>query len=355
MPAWNQLLEQFLGLRTDDARNTWLNTQLTAALKRVSALRGDRHVILYGSAFLQKPQAAPQSLQISHEDLNGLMAVIYGMDWSRGLTLMLHTPGGVVNAAESWVDYLRAKFDSIESIVPVLSMSAGTMIALSSERIVMGRQSQLGPIDPQMPIGGRTVSARAVVDQFERAREEIIGSESGPGDLRSAHLWAPVLQSVGPSLLQEAQNALEYGESMVSRWLAAYMFKGTADAEEKGRSVAAHFNDATTHKSHGRRINAGEAAGLKVEIENLEDSPDLQEAVLTVYHLMTIVFEQSPASKILWSDEGRTWIKNWVPPEVAQQMAAQGPPRPGGPGQPAPPPMNRQQRRQQERDAGKGR
>jgi hypothetical protein len=236
------------------------------------------------------------------------MSVVFGMDWSKGLTLLIHSPGGVTNAAETIVAYLRSKFDSIEIIVPAFAMSAGTMITLAGNHVVMGRQSQLGPIDPQMPVGGRFVSARAIVEQFDRAKGEILG------DKTLAHVWAPVLQSVGPALLQEAQNALDYGESMVAKWLASYMFGGIADAQEKGKQCARHFNDASTHKSHGRRIDRVEAKSHGVTIEDLEDDQRLQDEVLTSYHLMTLGFEQSAIAKVIWSNSGRSWIKSWLPP-----------------------------------------
>ena len=104
------------------------------------------------------------------------MSTIYGMTWSKGLTLLLHTPGGVTNAAETIVAYLWSKFLDIEVIVPTYAMSAGTMISLAANRLIMGRQSQLGPIDPQMPMGGCFVSARAIVDQFERAKADVLSN-----------------------------------------------------------------------------------------------------------------------------------------------------------------------------------
>ncbi len=142
-------------------------------------------------------------------------------------------------------------------------MSAGTMITLAADRVVMGRQSQLGPIDPQFIFGGRSLSAQAVVDQFERAKGEI------KADMALAHVWAPILSTIGPALLQEAQNALAYGEQMVARWLEHYMFRGASDAATKAAATAKHFNDATIHKSHGRRIDRAEARQHGVVIEDL--------------------------------------------------------------------------------------
>lgn len=305
MPAWNELLDQLEKLPPDQA-GQWLKAQHTSALDAVSKLRENRNVILYASAFLQKPAAPGSSLQITHEEINGFMSVMYGMDWSKGLTLILHTPGGFTNATETLVAYLCSKFQYIEVIIPTYAMSAGTMISLAADRIVMGRQSQLGPIDPQMQVAGLFVSARAIVEQFERAKTEILD------DLSLAHVWAPILQSVGPALLQEAQNALEYGESMVERWLATRMLKGTPHL---AKSTAKHFNDATKHKSHGRRIDRDEARANAVLVDDLEQSQALQEATLTAYHIATIFFEKSPATKMLVSNAGRVWVKNFVIPQ----------------------------------------
>lgn len=238
MPAWNDLLNEFQ-VAMAAGQNDWLQQKLVAALQDVSNLREDRNVIFYSSAFLQKPNVDPSLLQITYEEINGFMSVMYGMDWSKNLTLILHTPGGVTNAAETVVSYLRSKFVFIETIIPVFAMSAGTMISLASDLIVMGRQSQMGPIDPQMPVMGRYVSARAVVDQFERAKGEILAN------LNAAHVWAPILQSLGPALLNEAENALAYGETMVSKWLEERMYKSTPNPQAMAAATASHFNDAS--------------------------------------------------------------------------------------------------------------
>ena len=237
------------------------------------------------------------------------MSVLHGMDWDKPLILVLHTSGGVTYAAESIVDYIRSKFARIEVIVPTFAMSAGTMIALASNSIIMGRHSQLGPIDPQMQYAsGRSVSAQAVVDQFNQAKEEILL------DIENAHIWAPILATLGPSLIQEAQNALEYGEAMVGKWLNEYMFSNIKDQDErsaKANRVAKYFNDAAKHKSHGRRIGQEEACDVGICVKKLEDDEKLQDNILTAYHLMTIIFEQSPVTKIIWSHKGREWVKYW--------------------------------------------
>lgn len=304
MPSWNELLQEIEAQPDDEKRSGLLRSRQFEALQAIGDLRGDRNVLFYASAFLQKPDAPGQSLSISPEEINGFMSTIYGMRWDRGLTLLLHTPGGAINATETIVSYLWSKFTDIEVIVPVYAMSAGTMVSLASNRIVMGRQSQLGPIDPQMYVGGRSVSARAIVDQFSMAKTEILANRE------VSLVWAPLLQSIGPALLQEAYNALAYGERMVGEWLAKRMLAGTDDAETDGRRIAAFFNDAANHKSHGRRIDREEARNRGVVIEDLETNQSLQEAVLTAYHMATIAFEKGPSAKMLVSNTGRLWVKN---------------------------------------------
>lgn len=234
------------------------------------------------------------------------MSVMHKMDWNKGLTLLLHTPGGVTNATETIVAYLWEKFREIEVVIPALAMSAGTMISLSANKIIMGRQSQLGPIDPQMPVGNRFVSAQSVVDQFEQAKKEILDNPV------AGHVWAPILQSIGPALLQEAKNALAYSETMVANWLEKRMFSMKTDPESVAKATAKFFRDASVHRSHGRRIDRKEARSHDVEIEELEDDQSLQDSVLTAYHIATLIFEKTPATKVLVSDSNRRWIKNWI-------------------------------------------
>ena len=107
MPNWNQLIDKLERLPNNEARPQFIRSESLKRLREIGKLRGNRHVIFYGSAFLQKPQAPPDRLQITHEDVNAFMSVMYGMTWTKNLTLLLHTPGGVTNAAETIVAYLR--------------------------------------------------------------------------------------------------------------------------------------------------------------------------------------------------------------------------------------------------------
>lgn len=313
MPAWNQLLKELEQISSKNPKEAdkWLNEKINENLSSIKKLRDWNNVIFYGSAYLQKPAAHPYLLQITHEDLNGFMTTMHKMNWEMGLTLILHTPGGMSNATETILDYLNRKFKYIEVIVPAYAMSAGTMISLSSHKIIMGRQSQLGPIDPQLPLGNsRYTSALAIKNQFLRAQKEIIENKI------NAHVWAPVLASLGPALLQEAENAIDYGEGVVKNWLLKNMFKNKENKEELAAKAAEYFSQCEKNTSHGRRINRDEVRSQNIVVEDLESNQDLQETVMTLYHLFTLIFEKSPASKIIAGSEGTNWIKNVPQPKI---------------------------------------
>ncbi|MBL7719074.1 MAG: hypothetical protein JNL72_09595 [Flavipsychrobacter sp.] len=303
MASWIELVKEFNDVPNQN-KGTWLEAKLEEALNQLSGLTNNSNVIIYGSAYLQKPASQPINLQIAAEDINGFMSALHGMDCSKGLTLVLHSPGGISNAPETIVSYLRSKFGYIQTIIPTFAMSAATMVALSSDLIVMGRQSQMGPIDPQMPANGRTFSALAILDQFKEAEKKILE------DKGYAHVYAPMISSLGPALLQESKRAIEYGRSTVAKWLETFMFKGQEDASAKAAKVAEHFSSSKDNTNHGRRIDRDEARSFSLNIQDLESDQPLQESTLTLYHVMTLLFLHTPTVKIIATQGNKKWLKN---------------------------------------------
>ena len=309
MPSWSDLLQE---LKEQEDPN-WAERKLQKYLKAISKRRANATVIFYASAFLQRP--ADQA-SITREDINGFMNALYEAPSDRGLVLILHTPGGDPNAVESIVEYLHAKFEHIEVIVPYLAMSGGAMISLASDLLLLGKQSQLGPIDPQFLIENTVYSARAIQEGFSKAKKDIVK------DTRLAHLWAPILQNMGPSLVLEADKHLKYSQELVENWLYDRMLKCTPGEKErraKAANIAAYFNAEKTcdHGQvhvHGQRIGAAKLEELGLKTELLEDNQGLQDDVLTAYHLMTLIFEMSNAFKFIASDMGKSWVKNELQP-----------------------------------------
>ena len=312
MPSWSELLRDFQTAQTQGPDPNWLDSKLMERLRAISKNRDGAAVIFYASAFLQKPQPDhADHVAITREDVNGFMNSLYEAPTDKGLVLILHTPGGDPNAVESIVEYLHAKFARIDVVVPYLAMSGGAMICLAGDSLILGKQSQLGPIDPQFLIGNKVHSARAIQDGFTRARKDI------EKDTKLAHLWAPILQNMGPSLVLEADKALAYSKELVVNWLNERMLRHIGDEDKRkdtAETIAAYFNaeDTPAHGQvhvHGQRIGEQKLNELGLSLESLEKDQDLQNDVLTAYHIMTLIFENSPSVKFIASNRGKMWVK----------------------------------------------
>ena len=161
--------------------------------------------------------------------------------------------------------YTRKKFSDVRVIVPVAAMSAATMWALSADCILMGKHSQLGPIDPQLALAQGMVPANALLRQFETAKKQCTD------DPRLLSVWLPTLQQYYPGLLELCSDATKLALRLVTNWLTNYMFAGRDDAAAKAADVAGYFaGDDGQHGLHSLGIDREAAKGQDLAIEDLE-------------------------------------------------------------------------------------
>ena len=203
MPTWTEILTEINGgsnnppASVDDVRKKYL---------KLLGIHNNRNIIAYYSGWLI-PKPDDFNSSINDLDKHALMSVIAGLDKTKGLDLILHTPGGSIDATESIVDYLWTVFNKdIRVIVPQLAMSAGTMIACSARQIIMGKHSNLGPFDPQMfsPGIGFNVPAQGVLDEYKVAIDQI---QNNPA---STPLWQTIYSRVHPSFINECMLAMKH-------------------------------------------------------------------------------------------------------------------------------------------------
>lgn len=64
--------------------------------------------------------------------------------------LILHTPGGEVFSSLALSRLLKQYPGQIRAVIPLYSMSGGSLLALSTKELVMTPNASLGPIDPQL-------------------------------------------------------------------------------------------------------------------------------------------------------------------------------------------------------------
>ena len=92
----------------------------------------------------------PISRYINVEDSEAVLRAIRLTPDDMPIDLVLHTPGGLVLAAEQIARALQKHKAKVTVFVPHYAMSGGTMIALAADEIVMDENAVLGPVDPQL-------------------------------------------------------------------------------------------------------------------------------------------------------------------------------------------------------------
>jgi ATP-dependent protease ClpP protease subunit len=299
MPSWHEILNEISrsGSTHDVIRRKYI-TELSD--------KSGRNTIIYYSGWLQKPELA--GTEVNDNDKNGFMTVIHQLDRTKGLDLILHTPGGEVAATESLIDYLKAMFgDNIRAIVPQLAMSAGTMIACACKEIIMGKHSSLGPVDPQF----RGIPAHGIKEEFERAYNEI------KKDQAKIPIWQPILAKYPPAFVGECEKAIDWSTEIVTDCLITGMFKDEKDANAKAKRIVSEIGDHALTKSHSRHLSARRCKEIGLKIIELENDHEFQEKVLSVHHACIHTLSSTPAFKLIENQNGVAFI------QIAQQVVVQ--------------------------------
>lgn len=292
MPDWSNLLDEIQegGDQYDKTRVKYLT--------KLNKYTG-RNIITYYSGWLQISSNHPafiESMSINDLDKNGFMTTICGMDRSKGLDLILHTPGGDIAATESLIDYLHSMFgNNIRALVPQLAMSGGTMIACSCESIIMGKQSSLGPVDPQ--IFG--ISAGGIVEEFRRAKDEINLDQS------TGLVWRPIFEQYGPGFIGDCEKAVTWSKEILRDNLAKCMLNHDKNKEQKIKQICHELGDHSRSKTHERHLSKEKCIEIGLNIISLEDDQKLQDLLLSVHHSYMITFHETNVLKIIENHMGK--------------------------------------------------
>jgi ClpP class serine protease len=92
----------------------------------------------------------PVVRSIGIEDSEAVLRAIRLTPPDQPIDLVLHTPGGLVLAAEQIALALLERPGKVTVFVPHYAMSGGTLLALTADEIVMDAHAVLGPVDPQI-------------------------------------------------------------------------------------------------------------------------------------------------------------------------------------------------------------
>lgn len=342
MPTWGEQLHELRRLKEAAARHppdqggpSPADTLRRKYLNKLHRHTG-RAVIVYATCWLENtPVKNEEALSLRLGDKQGFMEAVSNIS-EKELDLIITSPGGSAEAAESIMNYLRTRFDHIRAVIPMAAMSAATMMALACDEILMGTQSQLGPIDPQFtlftPEGPRSSPGQAIIDQFELAKEEC-------QDPKNIGAWLPLLRSLLPGLIAQCKHSREEAERFVSEQLSTYMLSHDPN---KAIKVAEWFANFRYFKSHNRAVTVGDVEEQELNVTRLEQDQTLQDLVLSVHHAVRHTFNDTGTTKLIENHHGRAYLE--ISQQVVLEQVVQNPPTPTPPSKP-----NRQQRRQAQR------
>lgn len=299
MPTWNQInseLDQLVsGTACDQIRKKYLS-ELAAFTSRPT--------IAYYSGFLQKrnPDGRyhPESAITDH-DMNGMMAACHKMDRANGLDLLLHTPGGGIEATRAIVEYLYKVFGvTIRVIVPQIAMSAGTMIACAANEVVMGKHSCLGPTDPQI----HGLAALGILAEAEQAIAEIKAEPA------RAVLWQAIFNKYPPAFISDCKRSVEGTRAMVRTWLKNGMLRGESNPEEAATYSTDKLMDYGGTSGHDHHFLIDKCRSIGLKIVEIEDDQTFQDKILSVHHSFMATFARTTAIKVVENSIGSAWIVN---------------------------------------------
>ncbi len=261
-------------------------------IQDLSALTG-RNTILYFSAFLNQGKSTINT-DINDKDINAFMETIRGTDKNKGLDLILHTPGGEIGATEQIISYLKSYYgEDIRAIVPQMAMSAGSMIAVSCKSIMMGRQSCIGPFDPQL--GG--IACQSMLREYNYAVKEVMNNPASLG------LWQVMFSRLTPTFLTRCQQANELVDKLADKILS-----GKGLSQNTIEDIKTKFSQNDDTKIHNRHIDREECSKVGLVIEELERDQNIQDLVLGIHHCCMILADKTNLDKIVENNIGGNYI-----------------------------------------------
>ncbi len=291
-------------------------------LSRISKLRGGRAILTFASAMTKQAPIA-----IDYDDRVPILDQLGNLKGDK-IDVILETPGGSAEIVEDIVEQIRNKFSEVAMIVPGHAKSAGTIMVMAGDEILMEPASALGPIDAQVVQGGKRFSAHAFLEGLEKIKQDVERQN------RLNLAYVPILQNISPGEIQTCENALSFAKTLVTEWLSKYKFKfwethsGTGelvtDHEKKKRAqeIAETLCDHGRWLAHGRSITINDLRDeMRLKVTDFTDDAKLCDAIRRYYTLLKMSFDTTNIFKIY--ETPKSQIYRFVTPQVGpalQQM-----------------------------------
>ncbi|WP_337843865.1 ATP-dependent Clp protease proteolytic subunit [Thermus sp.] len=216
----------------------WLLGARARKMAELERKRGSRVITLIHRQEAVSFLGIPISRFINIDDSEQVLRAIRLTDKNVPIDLILHTPGGLVLAAEQIAEALLRHPAKVTVFVPHYAMSGGTLIALAADEIVMDENAVLGPVDPQLG----QYPAASILKVLEKK---------------------PIAEIDDQTLIlaDVAEKALKQVKATVKNLLLKHM------PEEKAEEVAHLLSQGTWTHDYPIDVAQARAMGLKVSTE----------------------------------------------------------------------------------------
>ncbi len=291
-----------------------LEKELVRLIREYNKLQGT-FLFVYAAAIAKQIP----DLGLNMEDYRFIFDLLRDQQGGK-LDFYIETPGGSGEAAEEIVKLIHDKFDHVTFVVSGEAKSAGTIMVLSGDEIMMTKTGSLGPIDAQIPIGRTINSAYDYVQWVKEKKDEAERTgKLNPFD-------ATMIAQISPGELRRAYHALKFAEERVIEWLPKYKFKdwdktegrGIPVTEEVKKARAAEIAENLTNndkwRMHGRSIKIDDLAEL-LRIKKIDDDPILADIVYRINTVLTLYFGSTDSYKLFATEKHRL-MKNAVSREA---------------------------------------
>lgn len=194
---------------------------------------------------------------IDDEDIVPFVDLLHNVSANHDVDLMLHTKGGSIDAAEKLMEMLRRLVGTakLRIIVPDFAKSAGTLMVLGADSVVMSDMSELGPIDPQVFLSDRWESVQNYLDAYKEHDRTL---KIDPDNIAARIM----LSQIDPSVLKLCEVATKRASQAAENLLRHGMFRNEGNWSKTVRELL----DTQRWLSHGQMISWEDAQDSRIEL-----------------------------------------------------------------------------------------
>ena len=222
--------------------------------------------------------------RIEHNDALQFRDLLHRVGDGEDIELLLHTPGGDIDTADRLIHMIREKVGdaTFRIVVPHLAKSAGTLMVLGADAVVMSDTSELGPIDPQVLIPDSTgtlrwAAAQSYLDAYKTHSEAL---RDNPEDLPSEIMF----RKLDPVVRQRCVAAKRRSRSLAEDLLKRGMFR------EGGNwtATADRLIDTEEWQAHSQGISMYDATDIGLRVHRINPQDDLWQKYWRLYCLQRL-------------------------------------------------------------------